>query len=522
MIDQIALLEKCVRLYGDAPAVVYDGRTQSFAELADRAKRLANALLAEGIRPGDRVATLGDNSFESLEQMVGLAIGGFVRCPLYTHDVADRHQYLLDLVDARAVIVDGKYHEHIAEIAARSTRVSSVLVVGDGAPENHSYEQALAAATTGNPNVEVSEDAPHIIRFSAGTTGAPKGILHTVRGWMDMGTEMALVFGGFDEDDGYIAAGPLSHAAGMISWPLLAVGARTLVMSGFDAGEFLRIVEQEKATTTIVGPTVIQLVTSHPAVRDRDLSSLRVVGYGTAPATEAVLRRGIEVWGNIMYQVYGQSETLPLTILSPLWHRPDGTDDERRWLRSAGRPTPNSDIKIVDDDGHELPIGEVGEIIGYSPGSMDRIWGSVEKTTERIRADGGVRTGDMGWVSEDGFLYLADRKEDTIISGGYNIWPKELENALADHPAVVEAAVVGVAHPKWGETPHATVVLREGQTVAEEELIEWTRDRVGPVKKATGITFVDTLPKSPLGKVLRRVLRDQYRPHGQEERAPGV
>lgn len=511
MIDQAALLEKCDRIYGDAPAAICDDRTQSFAELHVRANRLANALLAQGIRPGDRVATLGDNSLESLEQVAGLAIGGFVRCPLYTHDVADRHQYLLELVDARAVIVDRKYHEQILDVASRMPQIRTVFVLGEGDSGAQSYEDALAAAGTGAPGIRVAEDDPHIIRFSAGTTGSPKGILHTVRGWMDMGTEMALVFGGFDETDAYLAAGPLSHAAGMISWPLLAVGARTVVMPAFDAGDFLRLVEKEKVTTTIVGPTVIQLVTSHPDVGDRDLSSLRVVGYGTAPATEAVLRRGIEVWGNIMYQVYGQSEVLPLTILPPSSHRPDGTEDEKRWLRSAGKPTPNSDIKLVDDDERELPIGHVGEIIGYSPGSMDRIWGSTELTAERIRPDGGVRTGDMGWLSEDGFLYLADRKEDTIISGGYNIWPKELENALADHPAVAEAAVVGIFHPTWGETPHATVVLHSGQEVTGEELISWTRDMVGSVKKVTGVTFAEELPKSPLGKVLRRVLRDEYR-----------
>lgn len=188
----------------------------------------------------------------------------------------------------------------------------------------------------------------------------------------------------------------------------------------------------------------------------------------------------------------------------------DGPEFQRRWLRSAGRPTPNSDVKIIDDDGNELPAGEVGEIAGFTPGRMREIWAAPDATAERITPEGWVRTRDMGWLSEDGFLYLADRKEDTIISGGYNIWPIELENALADHPAVLEAAVVGVPHEKWGETPHAVVVLAGGGRATEDELIQWTREKVGSVKKVTGVSFAAELPKTPIGKVLRRVVREQY------------
>src|SRR5690606_36295833 len=188
---------------------------------------------------------------------------------------------------------------------------------------------------------------------------------------------------------------------------------------------------------------------------------LHTVISGTAPISVATLTAAINLWGNIMYNIYGQSEALPLSILAPQHHVLDGDEPQRSWLRSVGPPTPNSEVVIMDDDGNELPAGEVGEIVGRSPGAMRELWGAPEATAERMSPDGWVLTRDVGWMSEYGFLYLTERKEDTIISGGYNIWPKELEDALQQHPAVAEAAVVGVPHPKWGETPHAEVALRD-------------------------------------------------------------
>ena len=514
--DPATLLRKSARLYGSNLAVVCDGRRQTHAELLDRAIRVANALRAAGVGPGDRVAMLGDNAFESLEQIAGLAVGGYVRCALYGHDSPDRHHYLLDLVGARALIVQDKHYRAVARLLAELPDLHTVLVVGDlpaDAPDGvQSYDKALAGAGADDPQVPLAEDDPHIIRFSAGTTGKPKGILHTVRGWMDMGNEIALIVPNFLEGDRYLVPAPLGHAAGMFIWPLVAAGGACVVMPAYDTARFLELVETERATIAMSVPTVMRMVAEHPDARTRNLSSLRAVIYGTAPAPEATLTAAIGVWGNIMYQIYGQSEGLPLTVLTPDHHIVDGTPEQRRWLRSAGRPTPNSDVAILNDDGNRLPPGEIGEIAGITPGRMREIWGNPGSTSERITPDGWLRTRDMGYLSEDGFLYLSDRKEDTIISGGYNIWPTELEDALTAHPAVAEAAVVGIAHPKWGETPHAAVVLREGEQVSEAEIIAWTQKKVGSVKKVTSVRFVDSLPRSPIGKILRRELRTELAP----------
>ncbi|BBF99056.1 MULTISPECIES: class I adenylate-forming enzyme family protein [Pseudonocardia] len=506
--DPANLLRKSARLFGRNTAFVCEERSQTYDQLLERAIRLANALRAAGVQPGDRVALLGDNAFESLEQIAGTAIGGYVRCALYGHDTADRHHYLLGLVGARALIVQDRHLAALRPMLADLPELTTVLVTGQGPAHGVTgYEDALSAASTEDPQVPLTDDDPHVIRFSAGTTGKPKGILHTVRGWMDMGTEMALVIPRFTERDRYLAPAPLSHAAGMFAWPLVAAGAATVVMPAFDTARFLELIESERITVTMTVPTLMRMIAEHPDSRTRDLSSLVTVFYGTAPAPEATLAAAIGVWGNIMYQIYGQSECLPLTVLTPEHHVLDGTDDQRRWLRSAGRPTPNSDVAILDDDGNRLPDGEIGEIAGRSPGTMRELWAAPEATAQRVTPDGWFRTRDMGRISDDGFLHLTDRKEDTIISGGYNIWPTELEDALAEHPAVAEAAVVGVPHARWGETPHAAVVLRPDAHVDPDELIAWSRERVGSVKKVTAVHLVDSLPRSPIGKVLRREVR---------------
>ncbi|PXY18094.1 hypothetical protein DI005_36620 [Prauserella sp. PE36] len=513
--DPVEVLRRNAERNGEKVVLLCGGRQQSHGELYERSCRLANALRAAGIEQGERVALLADNCFEALELVGGLTLGGYVRCPLYAHDSAQRHRYLLDLTESAALIVQDKHYPAIAPVLGECAKLRLVIVVGEPPDDDvRQYEAMLVEASSIPPPVTVRPDDPFQIRFSAGTTGLPKGILHTVRGWMAVGEEMfTSVRPGLSNTDRYLAAGPLTHAASMPIWPLLDAGGSIVAMTAFDPAEFLKLVETERVTMTVLVATMVQMVTQHQDATVRDLSSLRVVFYGASPIPESILVGAIGVWGNIMHQQFGQSEVAPVAELLPEHHVVDGTPEQRRRLRSAGKPTVNARIRIVDDNDNELPPGEVGEIVAVGPNRMAEIWRDPEATAARITSDGWVRTRDMGYFDEDGFLYLADRKEDLIISGGFNIWPAELENALTEHPGVSEAVVVGVPHPKWVETPRAEIVLDKHYDgdVTEEELIEWTRERLGSVKKITGARFVDELPKTPIGKVLRRVVRDRYR-----------
>jgi acyl-CoA synthetase (AMP-forming)/AMP-acid ligase II len=271
------------------------------------------------------------------------------------------------------------------------------------------------------------------------------------------------------------------------------------------------LIEAERCGFAILVPTMIQLMLNHPQARDHDVSSLKGVLYGGSPIAERTLVEAQRQWGDVLYQLYGQSECIPATSLPPECHVVGGTAKESRRLRSAGRPVCNAFVRVVNDNDVDCLVGEVGEVLAHSPGNMAGIWRDPAATAERMLDGRWVRTRDIGYLDEDGFLYIADRKEDMIISGGFNIWPAEVENALYSHPAVLEAVVVGTPDPKWGETVRAVVTLREKATATEDELIAWCRGKVGPVKKPTSVKFsADPLPKSSTGKMLRRVVREQY------------
>ncbi|ASR38098.1 hypothetical protein BAY61_27280 [Prauserella marina] len=499
--------------YERQPAIIYQGVTQSYGQVYLRSCRLDNALAGLGVSQGERVATLTDNSPEALELVLGIALGGYVRASLYTHNSAETNLYLLNTIGASVLIVQGHYYDAIAPHLKQAVTLRHVLVFDGAAPSGAlDYEELLAASSERDRGIVMPPEAPQTIRFSAGTTGKPKGILHSVRAWTGMGTETAILLPELGTSDSYLAGGPLSHATMMPVPGVLAAGASIVVLRAFEPGEFLAAVERHRCTVTFGVPTMVQLAARHPDASTRDLSSLRAIIYGGSPMTETALNEARSVFGDIMVQLYGQSEGAPASWLRPQDH----TARDGKYLRSAGRATANSRITIVDEHGAELPQGEIGEIAFDTPGAFTEIWGDPAATKARKLADGSVLSRDMGYLDEDGYLFITDRKEDMIISGGFNVWPAEVENALVAHPEVREASVVGIPHDKWGETPMALVVLADGANVSEDELIAWTRDKVGPVKRVTSVRFGTELPKSPVGKVLRRTVRDQYGPGGTE------
>jgi acyl-CoA synthetase (AMP-forming)/AMP-acid ligase II len=508
------ILRRSARHHAERVAIRCDTSELTYAELYARASALAAGLVAAGARPGDRIATVGDNALDTAEQLCAFALGGFVRCPLYTHNASDTHAYMLNLSGARIVLAEDQYVQTILECRGALQHVE--LVVGRTTGEC-SMAELVARGSGADPQAAVAHADVHILRFSAGTTGRPKGIAHSNWGWRQMADEVCLSLGRLTEADVQVVCGPMSHASGLLFWPMIARGATQVLCPAFDAGEVLRLLEAERATTVLLVPTMMQLLAAHPDAGTRDLSHLRHVLYTASPASERTLEDAAALFGPVLHQFYGQSEILPLTVLRPDEHVFSG--DRRRWLRSAGRPSPNAFIRIVDDEGHDVPAGEIGEVAGRSPGGMLGLWQDPQGTAARTLPGGWIRTRDLGRVEDDGFLYLADRKEDMIISGGYNIWPAEIENALHAHPAVAEAVVVGVPHPKWGETPHAAVVVRPGAAVTEAELIDWCRSALGAVKKPTTVEFRSgPLPKTPIGKVLRREIRDPF----WEQRPAGI
>jgi acyl-CoA synthetase (AMP-forming)/AMP-acid ligase II len=506
------ILRNAAQRHPNSVAVSCEEREQTYAELYGRACQLAHGLQALGLRRGDRVATLGPNNFHTAEQIAGLALGGFVRASLYGHESAEVNSYLIDHVGARVLIVHADSYASASGALDDISCLEHVIIYGgaDPAPPALGYEEWLAAQPPRDPMVIQSPDDIHVIRFSAGTTGRPKGIVHTVGGWLAIGDQYRWVTPMLDNRDVYLAVGQLTHAAIVFFWPILQVGGRVVIMPAFEPGLTLEIIEQQRVTVTLAVPTMIQSLVDHPDVAKRDLSSLRCLNYAASPIAPATLDRAVEVFGDALFHMYAQSEVVPVTMLLPHQHVATGTDGERSRARSVGRPTPNTQVTIVDDDGNALPPGEIGEIAAHSPSAMLGLWNDPEGTARRFLPDGSVLTRDVGFLDDAGFLFVVDRKDDMIISGGFNIWPAQLEQALSQHPAVAEVSVVAAPHDRWGETPVAVVVLTADGRATADELIELSREAVGSVKKVTRVDFVDALPKSALGKVLRRNLRARY------------
>ena len=515
------LIRQSFRQHADRVAIEDGDSSRTYAEVWERAIRLANALSDLGIVKGDRVATLGPNDMCTLEEMVGLALGGYVRTALHGMNTGDAHRQMLEASGAKALITHTDHLTRFADTFASIPDLTICLVhsgPGDSGKSGLDYEQALAATTAVDRHVPIDPDDVIHLAYSSGSSGTPSASIHTHESWMHVTTDNVTLLPRLTHDDVYLAAAPLTHAASTVLYALLHRGASIQIMDHFDPASALALIESKRCSLTVVVPTMLQALATHPDAKTRDLSSLRAILYAGAPISVETARAAQEAFGNVLFQSYGQSECLPATSLTPEDHALGATVDASL-LRSAGRPCLNATIRLLGDDGEDVATGEVGEILIRTEGRMRGIYGNPAATTARITDDGFVRTNDLGYFDKRGYLFVVDRKDDMIISGGFNIWPAEIENALSQHPAVAEALVVGVPHPKWGETPHAIVVVRDGMQVTVEELIQLCRDQLGSLKKPTEIALrSEPLPRTELGKLQRRVIRDQYWPTGSRER----
>lgn len=515
--DPASQIRRTAQDYPHATALVVDGREPTYGEVFDRATRLTNALRAHGVASGDRVAMLGDNSIETLEQVAACALGNYARVTLYAYHSAEVNRYLLELTGSRAILVQWRF---LPALAPLLEGLEDLLVIGYGessptAPDGCLvYEHMLAAADSEPVIVPCKGDDVHIIRFSSGTTGKPKGIYHSIDRWTAYNNEWRWVTPLITDRSTYLVPGSIAHLGVAFLWQFLAVGGRFVLMPTFDAGEALRLIETYRVTHTAVAPVMIRDLIDHPDAHTRDLTSLDCMMYAGSPIATTTLRRAIECFGPVMFQLYAQSEVMPITLLQPHQHVLEGDAAEVSRLRSAGRATPNVSLTVRGETGEILPAGTVGEIAANSPGQMSGIWRDREAERVRVLPDGAILTRDMGYLDDRGFLFLVDRKDDMIVSGGYNIWPSELEDVIASHPAVSDVCVVGVPSERWGETPLALVVPRVATELDAaslvRELVELTRERLGSVKKVSSVEFVQELPRSGAGKLLRSLIKSRY------------
>ncbi|PWA10389.1 AMP-dependent synthetase [Pueribacillus theae] len=508
--NAIELIKRGAIYYPNHTGVIYEGKKLTFEQVYKNSNRLANALLQLGLQKGDRVAFLLANSLQSVEIDFALLLTGLVRVPLNTRLSENEHSHMIKETDAKALLFTEEFNERANALKQSCEGLRYFCQINGTARESWmiNMPEYVLGMSEDEPAVKINESDLATIQYTSGTTGTLKAAVHTQETWTAICNNI-LTSLDIQEGDIMLHAAPLTHASGTLVLPHWVSGAANSILSGFNPKEYLEVIHNEKPTTLNLVPTMIVMLLSQPDVEQYSFESVRNIIYGASPMPREALRRGLKLWGPKFVQYYGQTEApLILSILNKQDHLGEGPEAEERLL-SCGRPVPTASVKIVDENDQEVPTRTIGEIAVKSTQMMVGYWKEPELTRETIK-DGWIYTRDMGYLDERGYLFLVDRKSDMIITGGFNVYPREVEEVLYQHPAVVEAAVIGVPDEKWVEAIKAFVVIRSGQTVSEEKIIQFCKERLASYKKPSSVEFIEELPKSAVGKVVRRVLREPY------------
>ncbi len=475
------LIRRAAQYFGDAACLIEGARQISFKDFDAATDRLGNALLAHGLQPGERVGVLLSNSIECLIAYYAVAKAGLVRVGLNTRETVDNHQYKITDSGCRAVI-----HAGVVGIDAEMLIDPDQLrtMIASGSAASCASDRAL--------------DAPYRLGYTGGTTGKAKAVTLTTRGELaELAAFLLDLIPDIRAGDTFLHAAPIAHASGAFFLPALARGATSLIMPKFDPAEFIQLAEATQASMTFLVPTMLAMILEEPALATAKLA-FNTISYGASPIAPAVLERAQARFGPVFAQTYGQAESpMVITCLKP---------HEQSRIGSCGRPFTFVDVAVLDDQDQPLKPGEIGEICCRGPQTMAYYWNRPEATEQAFR-NGWLHTGDIGRMDDAGYFYILDRKNDMLISGGYNVYPREVEDVLLEVEGVVEAAVIGIADEKWGDRVHAVVAGRAD--LDPERILAHARSRLANYKRPKAIEIWPELPKSAANKILRREIRDR-------------
>ncbi|RJP65744.1 MAG: long-chain-fatty-acid--CoA ligase [Candidatus Abyssobacteria bacterium SURF_17] len=504
-------LNQMVSQYPERYALIHGKERWTYADYNSIVNRFANALASVGIRSGDRIAVFHTNCPEHLFALFAAARLGAVYSPLNCRLKGAELSHVLTDCEPALVLVGKRYAEQVTPVTAQISATRATLII-DGLPgEPHSLHDFLLGADDSLPAVEVSDDAIALLMYTSGTTGAHKGVMHSHANIIQRCEGRKTAFDDPVLEKIGLLAVPMFHITGMqVVVKTAASGGTLVIMPQFKVDDFLRTVEQEKVMMAVVVPTMLEQIVEYPDLDKFNLDSLRILVYGGSAISPDLIRKAMRRLPCMFTQGYGLTEA-GVTWLQPSDHTLEVEPGKRDRLTSVGRAVTGLEIAIIDEKGNRLPANEPGEIIIRGAGVMQGYWRREEDTTRSIR-EGWFYTGDVGFLDEDGFLFISGRKKDIIIRGGENIAPLEVENVLMSHPAVADAAVFGIPDSKWGEIVGAAVVLRPSGETTAEELIEFCRERIASYKKPERIYFVKQLPRNAAGKVVKTELKKMATP----------
>jgi len=503
------LIMNGLKRYDDRPFVFLGDEVITYKQVREKTSRFAQALQSKGVQQGARVALISANRAAVLYQIFANMAVGVVYTPLHPMGSLDDHAYVLEDAEVDTLIFDpALFQERAAQLKERVPGLKNLFALGPTEVGEDLTE--IATQFEAKPLVapDIRPNDLNTIVYTGGTTGRPKGVRQPYRAAAYM-TIVQMAEWEWPEEMRFLIATPLSHAAAAFVVPTLQAGGAFVVLPGFTPDLYFDAIEKHKITSTFLVPAMIYPLLDHPRATTADLSSMETLFYGAAPMSAARLKEGLEKWGPIFFQCFGQSEApMAITHLKKAEH--DLSKPER--LSSCGRPSPWVHIALLDANNQAVPDGESGEICVRAPFVMEGYNKMPEQTAEAF-AGGWLHTGDVGRYDEDGFLYIVDRKKDMIVTGGFNVFPREIEDVIAAHPAVGQVAVIGVPDDKWGESVKAVVVLRPGQQASDAlaaELKAAVKKAKGAVQSPKSVDFVASLPLSPLGKPDKKALRKEY------------
>lgn len=505
------LLSAAAEHHPDRVAFIWGDEITTCRQANARANALAAGLCELGLAQGERIGILMHNRPELLESLFAIWKAGCTAVPLNARFLADEVTYHLTDPRASAVIFDQDFSQMMFELKDRLPMVKHFISVGEALPGQIAFEELVSANSgAGEPRVEVGDDDLAWLFYTSGTTGRPKGAMLTHGNLTFVAVGWVADLMHLEPEDVGLHAAPLTHGAGFHSLALTLKASAQVILKphNFSAENFCAAVARHRITNTWLVPTQIKMLLKYPKLESWDLSSLKWIVYGGAPMYVQDLKEALRRIGPVFVQLFGQGETpMTATYLRREEHATEGP--EARRLASCGHARSGIEVSILGENDRELPRGELGEICVRGPSVMKGYWERPAATSETLRG-GWLHTGDLGYMDEQGYVYIMDRNKDLIISGGVNIYPREVEEVLLQHPAVAEACVIGVPDEVWGEAVKAVVVLKPGATTTADEIIAFVGERLAGYKKPKSVDFVAELPKSAYGKVLKRELRNRY------------
>lgn len=504
------LLRSIARRSPDVTGIIFEENSFTWKQVNERVNRLGNGLLALGLKKGDKVAIFGQNSHRFAEAYYAAAKTGICSVPISWQSAPAEAAYILNHSEAKAILIDSEYLPVVQSISSELHSLRHVIRMGEGDGSALDYECLLRQAADEEPAVEVFSDDLRSLGYTSGTTGRPKGC-------MISHGQMLATIGNFlieipvPRERPTLLTVPLYTGYGAFQCFAAPYSRSPMVIQRrFQAEQVLQAIEKYRIAHMLVVPTIVIALCNFPDIGKYDLSSLRMMIYGGSVIAPSVLKRAMELFRCEFCQNFGMMEAGGfIAFLTPEDHLLNGSEKKEKRLLSTGREALYAEVRIVDDQGRTVAANEVGEMTVSSPASFSGYWKMPEKTAETIR-NGWVYTGDMAYRDEDGYIYIADRKKEMIVSGGMNIYPAEIETVLFTHPAVAQAAVIGVPDDHWGEAVKAIIELKPGASATEDEIIEFCRQHLASYKKPKSVDFLDRIPVGSSGKVAKKELREPY------------